>query len=156
MFRLLLFYLRFLGGVCRSSFLVSRFSKRVLVSRWGEHNDKSMASDKKGSDIKSEGEKVLVLVFSHYGYGKGINLERNLISAPRVGGNSSKGQDQSEMNYDSKEGVLVGGDGKKRPKREGETFTTREELEILVVRNMIVLERNLLLSTAVKRQADRL
>lgn len=46
------------------------------------------------------------------------------------------------MDHDSEDSVIEGGDGKKRPRREGDKSIERDDLGSLVARNIIVLGSN--------------
>ncbi|KAG8497159.1 hypothetical protein CXB51_008376 [Gossypium anomalum] len=84
-----------------------------------------------------------------------VNLERNLNWVSNVEVGSSKIHEQTEIEHDGKDGVIEGGDGKKRPRREDDRSLMREETSSLVLIRRRGLEKNLLVSMAAKRQVDR-
>ncbi|MBA0765676.1 hypothetical protein Gotri_014835 [Gossypium trilobum] len=97
----------------------------------------------KGVQISDlEGKEIIVSIFPQNGYGSGLwdgegkkesrtridpmlglNLEGDLKLELDMKGDASKIQGQSDMEHNSEECAIVGGDGKKRPRRDSGNYS---------------------------------
>ncbi|MBA0843396.1 hypothetical protein Goarm_000591, partial [Gossypium armourianum] len=85
----------------------------------------------------------------------GLNLEGDLKLVLDMKWDTSKLQGQLDMNHDLEECAIVGGDEKKRPRRDSGSYNEGKASNLIVVRDRSLLERNHFLSAAAKGQTDR-
>lgn len=84
----------------------------------------------------------------------GLKLEGDLKLVFDMKGDTSKLQGQSNMNHDLEKYAIVGGDEKKRPRRDSRSFSEGKASNSTVVRDESLLGQNHFLLVAAKRQID--
>ncbi|KAG8499529.1 hypothetical protein CXB51_006067 [Gossypium anomalum] len=67
----------------------------------------------------------------------------------------TRSQELTEMNHDLEDTTIIGGDGKKLPRREGVNLVKGGELGSLIVKSRKETENNPFISAAANRQANR-
>lgn len=85
----------------------------------------------------------------------GINLAGREYYTGKGNGNWSGNLENSLMEHDVEDVVIVGEEGKKRNRREMEDALAKEETNVLAERSRRAVEVSHQLSAAVKWQADR-